>query len=137
MVLVDSNVLLDLLTDDPAWRAWSQTALADALLAGPVFINQLIYAELSIAFKDIRQLDAILNRLKVLRADLPWEAAHGAGQAFLKYRKKGGQRSSPLPDFYIGAHAQHDGLTLLTRDTSRYRTYFPKVKLISPRQRRQ
>lgn len=126
-------MLLDIFTADQAWLSWSQSALADALLDGPVVVNQLVYAEVSMAYKQLAELDAILARLKVRRADLPWEAAHLAGQAFLKYRRKGGVKTSPLPDFYIGAHAQSAGLTLLTRDASRYRTYFPKVRLIAPR----
>ncbi len=136
MVLVDSNVLLDIFTADPDWLTWSQSALADALLEGPVVINQLVYAEVSVAYKQLAELDAILARLKIQRADLPWEAAHLAGQAFLSYRRKGGVKTSPLPDFYVGAHAQSAGFTLLTRDASRYRTYFPKVRLIAPRTKR-
>ena len=137
MVLVDSNVLLDIVTADPAWLSWSQSALVDALLDGPVAINQVIYAEASVAYKQLNELDGVLSRLQIQRANLPWEAAHLAGQAFLKYRHKGGTKSSPLPDFYIGAHAQCLGLMLLTRDANRYRTYFPKVKLITPRKARQ
>lgn len=133
MILVDSNVLLDIVTADPDWLPWSQAALADALLAGPVVINQLVYAEVSIAYRKAAELDAVLTRLRIRRADLPWEAAHLAGQAFLKYRRQGGARTSPLPDFYIGAHAQSAGIQLLTRDAKRYRTYFPKVVLIAPR----
>ena len=132
MILVDSNVLLDIFTADPDWLPWSQSALADALLAGPVGINQLVYAEVSVAYADLAQLDAVLSRLKIQRVDLPWEAAHLAGQAFVTYRRKGGVKTAPLPDFYIGAHAQSAGLALLTRDASRYSTYFPKVTLISP-----
>jgi len=135
MILVDSNVLLDIVTADPDWLPWSQAALTDALLAGPVVINQLVYAEVSIAYRQAAEVDAVLTRLRIQRADLPWEAAHLAGQAFLKYRRAGGSKSSPLPDFYIGAHAQAAGLKLLTRDAKRYRTYFPKVSLIAPRQR--
>jgi predicted nucleic acid-binding protein len=136
LLLVDSNVLLDIFTADPDWLSWSQSALAEALLDGPVAINQLVYAEVSVAYKQLAELDAVLSRLKIQRADLPWHAAHLAGQAFLKYRRSGGARTSPLPDFYIGAHAQSAGLPLLTRDASRYRTYFPKVRLIAPRTRR-
>lgn len=132
MVLVDSNVLLDIVTADPEWLPWSQAALADALLAGAVAINQLVYAEVSIAYQQAAELDAVLTRLRIQRIDLPWEAAHLAGQAFLKYRRQGGTRTSPLPDFYIGAHAQTAGLPLLTRDAKRYRTYFPKASLITP-----
>ncbi len=132
-MLVDSNVLLDIFTADPDWLPWSQVALADALLAGPVVINQLVYAEVSVAYKNLAELDRALSRLKIQHADLPWEAAHLAGQAFVKYRRKSGAKTSPLPDFYIGAHAQIAGMILLTRDARRYRTYFPKVKLIAPR----
>ncbi len=131
-VLVDSNVLLDIVTADPEWLPWSQAALADALLAGAVAINQLVYAEVSISYQQSAELDAVLTRLRIQRIDLPWEAAHLAGQAFLKYRRQGGTRTSPLPDFYIGAHAQTAGLPLLTRDAKRYRTYFPKVSLLTP-----
>ena len=131
-MLVDSNVLLDIVTADPEWLPWSQAALADALLAGAVAINQLVYAEVSISYQQSAELDAVLTRLRIQRIDLPWEAAHLAGQAFLKYRRQGGTRTSPLPDFYIGAHAQTAGLPLLTRDAKRYRTYFPKVSLLTP-----
>ena len=134
MIFVDSNVLLDIFTADPDWLSWSQSALADALLAGPVVINQLVYAEVSVAYKALAELDAVLSRLKIQRAELPWEAAHLAGQSFVKYhRRKNGVKTSPLPDFYIGAHAQLAGLSLLTRDAQRYRTYFPKLRLITPR----
>ena len=133
MVLVDSNVLLDIVTGDPDWRSWSETALADALLTGAVVINPLVYAELSIAYRQVEELDAVLDRLRIQRADLPWEAAHRAGQAFLKYRRAAGSKSSPLSDFYIGAHAEASGVSLLTRDARRYRTYFLTVSLITPR----
>lgn len=132
MVLVDSNVLLDIFTGDLDWLSWSRLALADALLEGPVVINQLVYAEVSVAYRQAFELDAVLSRLKIQRAELPWEAAYLAGQAFLKYRRNLGAKTSPLPDFYIGAHAQAAGLRLLTRDASRYRTYFPPVELIAP-----
>jgi len=133
LILVDSNVLLDIFTADPDWLPWSQSALTDALLVGPVVINQLIYAEVSVAYRQSAELDAILARLKIQRTNLPWAAAHAAGQSFLKYRRQGGAKTSPLPDFYIGAHAQVEGMPLLTRDATRYRTYFPKVKLIAPK----
>ncbi|MEX0387388.1 type II toxin-antitoxin system VapC family toxin [Spiribacter onubensis] len=132
MILVDSNVLLDVVTDDAQWRSWSAAALSDAVLTGTVAINQLVYAEVSIAYRRVQELDAVLNRLRIQRADLPWEAAHLAGQAFLSYRRSDGQKSSPMPDFYIGAHAQTLGAQLLTRDVRRYRTYFPDVSLIAP-----
>lgn len=132
MILVDSNVLLDVVTDDAQWRSWSAAALSDAVLTGTVAINQLVYAEVSIAYRRVQELDAVLNRLRIQRADLPWEAAHLAGQAFLSYRRSDGQKSSPMPDFYIGAHAQASGAQLLTRDVRRYRTDFPDVSLIAP-----
>ena len=132
MVLVDSNVLLDIVTADPEWAAWSGSALADALVAGPVVINQLVYAEVSVAYQQAAELDTVLSRLKIQRADLPWDAAYIAGQTFIQYRRKNGAKTSPLPDFYIGAHAQSAGLSLLTRDARRYRSYFPRLPLITP-----
>lgn len=130
--LVDSNVLLDIFTADPTWCGWSQAALADALLNGRVGINQLVYAEVSVSFATLAELDGVLAKLQIERIDLPWGAAHTAGQAFVAYRKRGGLKTAPLPDFYIYAHAQSENLTLLTRDVRRCRTYFPKVKLITP-----
>jgi len=132
MILVDSNVLLDVVTDDAQWRPWSEAALSDAVLTGAVVVNQLVYAEVSIAYRRAQELDAVLNRLRIQRADLPWEAAYLAGRAFLSFRRSDGQKSSPMPDFYIGAHAQASGAQLLTRDVRRYRTYFPDVPLIAP-----
>lgn len=131
-VLVDANVLIDLFTNDPEWADWSESALAEALEKGGVVINPIVYAEVSIAFSSNVPLDAALERLRVQRSDLPYEAAFLAGKAFLKYRKRGGLKRSPLPDFYIGAHAQNEAIALLTRDPSRYRTYFPQLKLICP-----
>jgi predicted nucleic acid-binding protein len=96
------------------------------------FVNPLIYAELSITYQTSAQLDQILNLLGIERAELPWEAAHLAGQAFIQYKRRGGNKTSPLPDFYIGAHAQVAGFTLLTRDVNRFRTYFPSVCLLTP-----
>ena len=132
MFLVDTNVLLDLFTDDATWRPWSERAIRDALVAGPIAINQLIYAETSLAFDDAAALDRELNALMLERLQIPYSAAFRAGRAFLRYRRAGGTRSSPLPDFYIGAHAEAASLTLLTRDVDRYRTYFPQVPLIAP-----
>jgi len=132
MVLVDSNVLLDIIKRDPQWLPWSRFALAHTLLGDSVVINPLIYAELSVAYRTSAELDHVLQILGIERADLPWEAAHPAGQAFVQYRRRGGSRISPLPDFYIGAHAEVAGYSLLTRDTNRYRTYFPSVSLITP-----
>ena len=132
MVLLDSNVLLDLFTNDPVWADWSESALMDAATGGDVVINPIIYAEVSIAFKHAARLEKALEHLGINRVELPYPAAFLAGRAFLEYRKRKGAKRSPLPDFYIGAHAQQDGLKLLTRDPRRYRTYFPKVGLICP-----
>ncbi|MYC66301.1 MAG: type II toxin-antitoxin system VapC family toxin [Acidobacteriia bacterium] len=132
MVLVDSSVLLDIFTDDPIWKLWSVTALRDVRATGFAGINPLIYAETSLAFDSVSELDRELDALLLERLQLPFEAAFGSGRAFLNYRRAGGARSSPMPDFYIGAHAALEGLKLLTRDTRRYRTYFPSVALISP-----
>ncbi|MFV0254061.1 MAG: type II toxin-antitoxin system VapC family toxin [Beutenbergiaceae bacterium] len=130
--LVDSNVLLDVVTDDPTWGAWSRSALASALDHGPVVINPLVYAEVSIGFDRIEDLENALPPAHFRRDDLPWGAAFLAGKAFLTYRRRGGERTSPLPDFYIGAHAAVAGLRLLTRDRGRYGTYFPRIVLLTP-----
>lgn len=131
-VLVDSNVLLDVLTEDPRWFSWSAAALArfadETLLA----INPIIYAEVSIRFASIEDLEEALPSGTFERLPLPWEAAFLAGKCFVKYRRHGGRKGSPLPDFYIGAHAAVAGMGLLTRDASRYRTYFPALRLIAP-----
>jgi predicted nucleic acid-binding protein len=130
-VLVDSNVLLDLFTEDPTWASWSEQRLAEAFDAGQVVINPLVYAEISVAFERIETLEgAIPARLE--REDLPWEAAFLAGRCFVEYRRRGGIRRSPLPDFYIGAHAAVTGRALLTRDNRRYRALLPALTLISP-----
>ena len=122
--LVDTNVLLDVLTEDRTWLPWSLNALADAAEAGPLFVNPIIYAEVSVRFSSVEDLDEALPSQDYRRAPLPWEATFLAGKAFLDHR---------LPDFFIGAHAAVDGLVLLTRDAARYRTYFPTVRLIAPR----
>ena len=130
--LVDTNVLLDVLTGDPVWLSWSSGSLAEAAEAGPLLINPIIYAEVSIRFSRVEDLDDALSPQDFRRAQLPWEAAFLAGKAFLDYRRHRGAKSSTLPDFFIGAHAAVDDLRLLTRDASRYRTYFPTVRLIAP-----
>ena len=130
--LVDSNVLLDLLTEDEEWFDWSSAMLEQAGHAGALFINPVIYAEVSIGFTSIEDLEEALPRTHYRRADLPWAASFLAGHAFRKYRRGGGTRRSPLPDFFIGAHAALAGLALLTRDARRYRTYFPTVRVIAP-----
>jgi len=128
---VDTNVLLDVLTKDPQWHAWSAEHLAEASDRGLVGINPIIYAELAAGFTSIEELDGLLCE-DFERLPLPWEAGFLAGQCFKRYRRQGGERRSPLPDFYIGAHAMVGGLTLLTRDASRYRAYFPRLVLVSP-----
>ena len=131
-VLVDSNVLLDVLTEDRQWSSWSADALANQAERDVLGINPIIYAEVSIGFERIEDLDAALPSTTIHRLVLPWEAAFLAGKCFLAYRRRGGVRASPLPDFYIGAHASVSRMTLLTRDATRYRTYFPNLKLIAP-----
>ena len=135
MVLVDANVLLDLFTDDKTWRSWSEQAIRDSLVNDSAGINPIIYAEASLGFSASSVLDRHLDALMLVRLALPYEAAFPSGRAFLRYRRAGGTKSLPLPDFYIGAHAQTQGLALLTRDPGRYRAYFPSVKLITPRGR--
>jgi predicted nucleic acid-binding protein len=129
--LVDSNVLLDVFTDDARWGRWSAEHLADAFNAGPVAINPLIFAELSVGFDRIEELDQALPDA-IEREDLPWEAAFLAGRCFLQYRRSGGTRRSPSPDFYIAAHAATTGRGLLTRDRPRYLHLLPALEVISP-----
>ena len=131
-VLVDTNVLLDVATNDPAWGEWSARALADAVDAGILVINPLIYAEASVGYERIEDLEVALPADLFRRDHLPYEAAFLAGKCFAKYRRRGGAARSPLPDFYIGAHAAIAGFQLLTRDAARYRTYFPTVSIIAP-----
>jgi predicted nucleic acid-binding protein len=131
-VLVDSNVLLDLLENDPHWYTWSSEQLQKAANNALLIINPVIYAEISVGFARIEELEAIVTPDIFQRRPLPWEAAFLAGKCFLRYRQQGGGRRSPLPDFFIGAHAAVEGLTLLTRDATRYRTYFPALSLIAP-----
>jgi predicted nucleic acid-binding protein len=132
-VLVDSNVLLDVLTEDPDWFDWSAGAIARLAEQRLLVINPIIYAEVSIGFDRVEDLDEALPVNAFRREPLPYGASFLAGKAFLRYRRSGGSRASTLPDFFIGAHAAIIGLDLLTRDTARYRTYFPTVKLIAPR----
>lgn len=130
--LIDSNVILDIVTEDERWLDWSLRALAGAADSGPVFINPIIYAEVSVGFARIEDLDDALRPNDFRRLELPWVAGFLAGKAFAAYRRNGGTRTSSLPDFYIGAHAAVGQLRLLTRDEARYRTYFPTVDLIAP-----
>lgn len=130
--LVDSNVLLDVLADDAQWADWSASALAAAADHGTLVVNPIIYAEVSIGFERVEDLERLLPAEEFVRAALPWEAAFLAGKCFLRYRRAGGARYSPLPDFFIGAHAAVEGLTLVTRDARRYRSYFPGLRLVAP-----
>lgn len=130
--LVDSNVLLDLVTGDANWAEWSGDQLALALDQGPVLINQVIFSEVSLGFSTVEALDSALSSDRFVRASLPWSAAFLAARVHRSYRARSGSRTSALPDFFIGAHAAVLGLRLLTRDASRYRTYFPTVELITP-----
>lgn len=131
-ILVDSNVILDLVTDDPRWAGWSERILERYAASEALFINDLIYAEVSIGFQRIEEVDQVLSRGDFIHLPCPKEALFLAGKVFLKYRRAGGVRLSPLPDFFIGAHAAVSGLPLLTRDRGRYQTNFPTVELITP-----
>ena len=131
-VLIDSNVLLDVMTEDARWLAWSAGALERAAERYRLVINPVIYAEISIRYSRIEELDAALPKTMFDREPIPYEAAFLAGKSFMAYRRRGGARRSPLPDFFIGAHAAVAGYLLMTRDAARYRTYFPKLLLISP-----
>ncbi len=128
MILVDSNVILDIITDDPIWAEWSIDILEEQIV--PLAINPIIFSEVSIKIERLELIDEALSQFK--RLDLPYEAAFLAGKAYLYYLKQNGKKGSPLPDFYIGAHAAILGIPLITRDVKRYRSYFPKLKLITP-----
>lgn len=130
--LVDSNVLIDVFVNDPRWGRWSEKALVDAFEDGPVFVNQIVYSEISMGFPTIEECDIALDVQGVERIPVPWPAAFLAGRVFREYRRRSGTKRSPLPDFFIGAHAAVEGLRLLTRDTLRYRSYFPTIELIAP-----
>ena len=132
-ILVDSNIILDVFLDDPNWAEWSESKLEKFSSITKLFINSVIYSEVSVGFKRIEELESALTRSGFQMLEIPKEALFLAGKAFLKYRKNRGTKRSPLPDFYIGAQAAIFEMDLITRDESRYRTYFPTVKLISPR----
>ena len=132
MILIDTNVLLDVLADDPKWAVWSQGQLETASLADTLAINAVIYSELSMAFERIEELEAVLAEALLTLEPIPREALFLAAKACLNYRRRQGTKHSVLPGFYIGAHAAVARCAILTRDVSRYRTYFPTVKLISP-----
>jgi len=129
--LIDSNVILDILSVDPQWFEWSSATLQNAADSSRVIINPIIYAEVSTRFSTIEELEMALPPL-IEREPIPFDAAFLAGKCFLDYRKRGGSRSSTLPDFFIGAHAAIADYRLITRDSARYRTYFPKLRLVAP-----
>ncbi|ODT83376.1 MAG: DNA-binding protein [Pelagibacterium sp. SCN 64-44] len=133
MTLVDTNVLVDLATDDPAWAQWSIARLEEASLSGPLLINDVVYAELAVRYERVEDLDQFVAGLGLRHVAMPRGALFLAAKAFLHYRKSGGTRTGVLPDFFIGAHAAVADIALLTRDRQRYETYFPKVRLIAPR----
>lgn len=130
--LVDSSVLLDIATQDPVWLDWSSQALATAVRTGPVLVNPIVYAEVSVGYDRIEELDDALPPDIFRREPLPYVAGFLAGKAYRTYRSRGGTKITPLPDFFIGAHAAVAGLSLLTRDVHRFRTYFPTVALLGP-----
>jgi predicted nucleic acid-binding protein len=131
-VLIDSNVLLDVMTEDARWFSWSAGAIERAADNFRLVINPVIYAEVSIRYSRIEDLDAALPKTMFDREAIPYDAAFLAGKSFSIYRRRGGTRRSPLPDFFIGAHAAVAGYRLITRDAARYRTYFPKLALVAP-----
>ena len=130
--LIDTNVLFDFLNQDEEWFDWSAAMIADAADRGEVVINPIVYAELSVRYDRLEDVELALPPEYFIRAPLPWEAAFLAAKCFDRYRRRGGARRSPLPDFFIGAHAAVAGLPLLTRDPRRYRTYFPTLTIIAP-----
>lgn len=130
--LVDTNVLVDLLDEDLEWRDWSASMLERASRQGRLLINPLVFAEVSVTFDTVEELDEALPPAYFVREPLPWAAAFLAGKAFATYRRRGGKRSALMSDFYIGAHAAVAGYTLLTRDPERYRSYFPRLRIIAP-----
>ena len=132
-ILIDSNIILDVFLDDPNWAEWSESKLVKFSSITKLFINPVVYSEVTIGFKRIEELEIALNRAGFQILEIPKEALFLAGKAFLKYRKSRGTKRSPLPDFYIGAQAAIFEMNLITRDPSRYRTYFPTVQLISPK----
>lgn len=131
-ILVDTNVLLDVVTDDATWAGWSQRQLEIWALRGTLVINAVIYAELSIGFQRIEELEAVLSETAIALAEIPRPALFLAGKIFRAYKRKGGARTGVLPDFFIGAHAAVAQWPLLSRDAGRYRTYFPTLELIVP-----
>ena len=132
MTLVDANILIDLFTNDPDWSDWSEAQLIEQSQHGSIGINPIIYAKASIAYTTEGAYETALSSLGLMRWEMPYSAGFKAGKAFLDYRRKGGERTLPLPDFYIGAHAEVANFQILTRDPRRFRHYFPNVELITP-----
>lgn len=131
-VLVDSSVILDVFLDDPDWGDWSEGVLAKLSETGSLFINPIIYTEISIGFRRIEELEKAVSECGLKMAAIPREALFLAGKVYVRYRKSKGKKAAPLPDFFIGAHAAVEGLELVTRDVRRIKTYFPSVKIIAP-----
>ncbi len=131
-VFIDSCVLLDLFTDDPNWAEWSESVLEKYSQTNTLYINSIVYTEISIGFKKIEEVETAITELDMKVLEMPREALFLTGKVFLQYRKNHGTKTSPLPDFFIGAHAAVSKFDLITRDTSKYKTYFPQVKLIHP-----
>ncbi len=132
-VLVDSCVLLDLFTNDPNWADWSEATLEQYSQTNTLYINSIVYAEISIGFNQIEEVENAINQLDIKVLEIPREALFLAGKVFLQYRKNKGTKRSPLPDFFIGAHVSVSKFSLITRDTKNYKTYFPQIKLIQPK----
>jgi predicted nucleic acid-binding protein len=132
VTFIDTNVLLDLVTADTTWADWSQRQLEAAAVRGPLLINDVVYAELSIGFARVEEVDAALSEARIEMEAIPRDALFLAGKIFRQYRARGGSRTGVLPDFFIGAHAAVAGVPLLTRDARRYRTYLPALTLIAP-----
>lgn len=130
--LVDSNIIIDLFSEDEEWFDWSSAMLSESALRGRLVINPVVYAEVCCAYDTLEAVEAAVPPHYFAREVIPWPASFLASRAFLQYRRRGGARRSPLPDFFIGAHAAVAGYTLLTRDATRYRTYFPKLRVIAP-----
>jgi predicted nucleic acid-binding protein len=135
LIFIDTNVLIDIATGNPAWADWSRQAIASAHARGPLLINAIVYAEFAVGFEAQSDCDAEIEAFDLTLAEIPKSAAFRAAQAFRLYRRAGGARSAALPDFFIGAHASVEKASLLTRDPPRYRAYFPELSLLAPEER--
>jgi len=131
-ILIDSCILLDLFTNDPNWASWSENILDKYSQTNTLFINSIVYTEISIGFKKIEEIEKAISELGIKVLEIPREALFLTGKAFLKYRRNKGTKNSPLPDFFIGAHASVSRLSLVTRDVAKYKTYFPQLNLVCP-----